>query len=130
MSYSVSSVRGDIFGGVTAAVVALPLALAFGVASGAGPIAELYGAIAEGVFEAVFSGTPAQVLGPTGLPDLRIPFPTIINLTSIVQPACVLVLLGSIGSLLTPLVADFITRTQYKSDRELIGQNIGNMVTS
>ena len=36
---SFSNLRGDIFGGLTAAVVALPLALAFGVASGAGPVA-------------------------------------------------------------------------------------------
>jgi sulfate permease, SulP family len=58
--------RGDIYGGVTAAVVALPLALAFGVASGVGPIAGLYGAIAVGFFAAVFGGTPVQVSGPTG----------------------------------------------------------------
>jgi SulP family sulfate permease len=60
------SLRGDIFGGLTAAVVALPLALAFGVASGAGPIAGLYGAIAVGFFASLFGGTPAQVSGPTG----------------------------------------------------------------
>ena len=61
-----SNLRGDIFGGLTAAVVALPLALAFGVASGAGPLAGLYGAILVGFFSAVFGGTPAQVSGPTG----------------------------------------------------------------
>lgn len=61
-----ASLRGDIFGGLTAAVVALPLALAFGVASGAGPMAGLYGAIAVGFFASVFGGTPAQVSGPTG----------------------------------------------------------------
>lgn len=60
------NIRGDIYGGITAAVVALPLALAFGVASGAGPIAGLYGAIAVGFFAAVFGGTPAQISGPTG----------------------------------------------------------------
>lgn len=60
------NIRGDIYGGVTAAVVALPLALAFGVASGAGPIAGLYGAIAVGFFAAIFGGTPAQISGPTG----------------------------------------------------------------
>jgi SulP family sulfate permease len=60
------SIRGDLFGGVTAAVVALPLALAFGVASGIGPIAGVYGAIAVGFFAAVFGGTPTQVSGPTG----------------------------------------------------------------
>ena len=63
---SVASIRGDIYGGITAAVVALPLALAFGVASGIGPIAGLYGAIAVGFFAAVFGGTPSQVSGPTG----------------------------------------------------------------
>ncbi len=61
-----SNIRGDIFGGLTAAVVALPLALAFGVASGVGPIAGLYGAIAVGFFAAVFGGTNSQVSGPTG----------------------------------------------------------------
>lgn len=60
------NVRGDIYGGLTAAVVALPLALAFGVASGAGPIAGLYGAIAVGFFAALFGGTPSQISGPTG----------------------------------------------------------------
>lgn len=58
--------KGDIFGGLTAAVVALPLALAFGVASGVGPIAGLYGAIAVGFFAAAFGGTPTNVSGPTG----------------------------------------------------------------
>ena len=64
--FRLDNLRGDIFGGLTAAVVALPLALAFGVASGAGPIAGLYGAIAVGLFAALFGGTPAQVSGPTG----------------------------------------------------------------
>jgi SulP family sulfate permease len=63
---SFANLKGDIFGGLTAAVVALPLALAFGVASGVGPIAGLYGAIAVGFFAAVFGGTPSQVSGPTG----------------------------------------------------------------
>jgi SulP family sulfate permease len=60
------NLRGDLFGGLTAAVVALPLALAMGVASGAGPIAGIYGAIFVGFFAALFGGTPAQVSGPTG----------------------------------------------------------------
>jgi SulP family sulfate permease len=61
-----NNIKGDIFGGLTAAVVALPLALAFGVSSGAGPIAGLYGAIFVGFFAAIFGGTPSQVSGPTG----------------------------------------------------------------
>ncbi|MEM7793550.1 MAG: SulP family inorganic anion transporter, partial [Cyanobacteria bacterium P01_C01_bin.118] len=62
----INNLRGDFFGGLTAAVVALPLALAFGVASGAGPIAGLYGAISVGFLAALFGGTPCQVSGPTG----------------------------------------------------------------
>ncbi len=61
-----NNIRGDIYGGLTAAVVALPLALAMGVSSGAGPIAGIYGAIFVGFFAALFGGTPSQVSGPTG----------------------------------------------------------------
>jgi MFS superfamily sulfate permease-like transporter len=58
--------HGDLYGGVTAGVVALPLALAFGEASGAGPIAGLWGAIIVGLFASLFGGTDSQVSGPTG----------------------------------------------------------------
>ena len=64
--FDFSHLRGDIFGGLTAGVVALPLALAFGEASGAGPIAGVYGAIIVGFFAALFGGTPSQISGPTG----------------------------------------------------------------
>ncbi|MBM3464669.1 MAG: SulP family inorganic anion transporter [Armatimonadetes bacterium] len=59
---------GDFFGGLTAAIVALPLALGFGVASGLqnGAVHGLYGAILVGFFAALWGGTPAQVSGPTG----------------------------------------------------------------
>jgi SulP family sulfate permease len=269
---------GDLFGGATTAVVALPLALAFGVASGVGPIAGLYGAIAVGFFAAVFGGTSSQVSGPTGpmtvvmaaivaqhadnlpeafsivflggliqigfgllklgrfvsytpysvvsgfmsgigiiiiliqtlpffgldvvpggpmgsihawsriplalnadaliiacaslgimsfwperlqrllpsplaalmvgtalafflfsqapvigvvptgIPEFTLPTFSLVELPDIVQPAFILALLGSIDSLLTSLVADSITRTRHNSDKELIGQGIGNMV--
>ncbi len=275
---SMETLRGDIFGGVTAAVVALPLALAFGVASGISPIAGLYGAIAVGFFAAVFGGTSSQVSGPTGpmtvvmavivagnatnlgdaftivflggllqvlfglirvgryvsytpysvvsgfmsgigiiiiliqalpmfglaavpggpigairawpaipemfnphavavgglslvvmifwpgkwqrvlpqplaalligtvaallvfrdtpvigevptgLPELLIPAIGVGDIPRLLQPALILALLGSIDSLLTSLVADSITRTRHNSNRELIGQGIGNMV--
>ncbi len=58
--------KGDLFGGLTAAIVALPLALAFGVASGAGALAGLWGAILVGFFAALLGGTRHQVSGPTG----------------------------------------------------------------
>ncbi len=58
--------RGDLFGGVTAAIVSLPLALAFGVASGAGPEAGLYGAVLVGFWAALFGGTRTLISEPTG----------------------------------------------------------------
>jgi SulP family sulfate permease len=58
--------RGDLFGGVTAAVIALPMALAFGVASGAGAASGLYGAVIVGFFAALFGGTPTLISEPTG----------------------------------------------------------------
>jgi len=64
--YDPKNLRGDIFGGLTAGIVALPLALAFGVQSGMGAIAGLYGAIALGIFAAIFGGTRQQISGPTG----------------------------------------------------------------
>ncbi len=45
-----SNIKGDAFGGITAGIVALPLALAFGVSSGLGPSAGLYGAIFSKLF--------------------------------------------------------------------------------
>ncbi len=64
--FDLSNLKGDLFGGLTAGIVALPLALAFGEASGAGPIAGLWGAIFVGFFAALFGGTGSQVSGPTG----------------------------------------------------------------
>ena len=66
LDYDLDTFRGDLFGGVTAAVVGLPVALAFGVVSGLGALAGIYGAIAVGFFAAVFGGTRSQISGPTG----------------------------------------------------------------
>lgn len=60
-----SNFKGDAFGGLTAGIVALPLALAFGVSSGLGPSAGLYGAIFISFFAALFGGTNTQISGPT-----------------------------------------------------------------
>lgn len=59
------NLRGDLFGGLTAGIVALPLALAFGVSSGLGPSAGLYGAIVISFLAALFGGTQTQISGPT-----------------------------------------------------------------
>lgn len=59
------NIKGDAFGGITAGIVALPLALAFGVSSGLGPSAGLYGAIIIAFFASLFGGTDTQISGPT-----------------------------------------------------------------
>lgn len=66
MALDTSNLKGDLSGGLIAAIIALPLALAFGVQSGLGAAAGLYGAIAVGIFAALFGGTPTQASGPTG----------------------------------------------------------------
>ncbi|MCY3998056.1 MAG: SulP family inorganic anion transporter [Flavobacteriaceae bacterium] len=65
MKLSFTHFKGDLFGGLTAGIVALPLALAFGVSSGLGPSAGLYGAIVISFLAALFGGTPTQISGPT-----------------------------------------------------------------
>lgn len=71
-----SNVKGDLFGGVTAGIVALPLALAFGIqafsgvsdpqAASLGAYVGLTGAMLLGFFAALFGGTHSQISGPTG----------------------------------------------------------------
>ncbi|WP_062521266.1 SulP family inorganic anion transporter [Demequina silvatica] len=58
--------RGDVLAGVSVGVVALPLALGFGVTSGAGAEAGLVTAIVAGLVAALFGGSGVQVSGPTG----------------------------------------------------------------
>ena len=58
--------RRDLIAGVTVAVVALPLALAFGISSGLGAGAGLVTAVVAGVLAASFGGSNVQVGGPTG----------------------------------------------------------------
>jgi SulP family sulfate permease len=58
--------RTDLLAGITVGIVALPLALAFGVSSGVGAEAGLITAIVAGLVAAVMGGSPVQVSGPTG----------------------------------------------------------------
>lgn len=63
--FDLSNIKGDFLGGLTAGIVALPLALAFGDQTALGPMAGLYGAIALAILAALFGGTATQVSGPT-----------------------------------------------------------------
>jgi SulP family sulfate permease len=68
--FDFSHVKNDLIGGLTSAVVALPLALGFGILAyngdPRGAVAGLYGAIFTGFLASFFGGTPRQITGPTG----------------------------------------------------------------
>jgi SulP family sulfate permease len=64
--YTAGKFRQDLLAGLTVAAVALPLALAFGVASGATAAAGLVTAILSGLIIGALSGAPYQISGPTG----------------------------------------------------------------
>lgn len=87
-------------------------------------------ALLAGSLVAFFFLPGVPVLGdiPTGLPAPHLPTVTFGTVSDVVQSALVLAVLGSIDSLLTSLIADNITQTHHDSDRELIGQGIGNAV--
>ena len=60
-----TNIRVDILAGITVAIIALPLALAFGEISQLGPIAGIWGAIAGGIVGGLFGGCMVGVSGPT-----------------------------------------------------------------
>lgn len=64
--YSRATLQKDVLAGITVAAVALPLALAFGVASGADAAAGLVTAILAGIVMGLLGGAPYQISGPTG----------------------------------------------------------------
>jgi len=87
-------------------------------------------ALAVGTLLVVWVFTSAPVLGsiPQGFPSPRLPAFALEALPGMIKSALVLAFLGSIDSLLTSLIADNVTQTHHDSDRELIGQGIGNTV--
>jgi len=94
VNYDLDTLRGDLFGGVTSMVVALPLSLGFGIASGLGAAAGLYGAIAVGFFAAAFGGTRAQISGPTAPMTVAMAVIVTIYSTNLTEALTVVVLAG------------------------------------
>ena len=114
MQQRLRTFKGDLFGGATAAVVGLPVALGFGEASGLGALAGLYGAIAVGFFAAVFGGTRSQISGPTG--PMAVAMAVVVTLhadnlaaafTIVIMAGLFQVLLGVVG------IGRFIAFTPY-----------------
>lgn len=64
--YSKSTLQADVIAGVTVGLVALPLAMAFGIASGVTPQAGIYTAIVAGFLVSLLGGSKIQIGGPTG----------------------------------------------------------------
>lgn len=65
-SYNTRTALADLFAGVTVGVVALPLAMAFAIASGVGPERGLYTAVVAGFLISALGGSRVQIGGPTG----------------------------------------------------------------
>ncbi|TYT76056.1 SulP family inorganic anion transporter [Desulfobotulus mexicanus] len=76
----------------------------------------------------IIAGFKVPVIGeiPMGLPDLTLPLFSMETLKPVIVAGVTLALLGSIDSLLTSLVADSVTGTRHNSNRELVGQGLGN----
>ena len=113
-SYSLETLRGDLFGGITASVVGLPVALAFGVASGLGPLAGLYGAVAVGFFAAVFGGTRSQISGPTAPMAVAMAVVVTTQAEGLVDAFTIVVMAGFIQVLLGVMrIGRFVSYTPY-----------------
>ena len=112
--YNFKTMFGDVLGGITAAVVGLPVALAFGVSSGLGPAAGIYGAVAVGFFAAVFGGTRSLISGPTG--SMTVAMAVIVTSYSqnMAQAFTIVIMAGLIQMLFGFLrIGRFVTYTPY-----------------
>ena len=113
-NYNLQIFRGDVFGGITAAVVGLPVALAFGVASGLGAVAGIYGAISVGFFAAVFGGTRSQISGPTGPMAVAMAVVVTANADNLAEAFTIVIMAGLIQILLGVLrIGRFVAYTPY-----------------
>ncbi|MBN3928249.1 SulP family inorganic anion transporter [Streptomyces verrucosisporus] len=146
--------RQDLLAGLTVAIVALPLALGFGVSSGLGPEAGLATAVAAVMLAgarwrptvpfsvvAVAAATAvtevlrldgAEPIGdlPPGLPAPSLSLLDLSALSSLLAPAVAVAALAALESLLSASVADGMTVGQrHDPDRELFGQGLANIAS-
>ena len=116
LNFDFKNLRGDIFGGLTSTVVGLPIALAFGVASGLGALAGLYGAIAVGFFAAFFGGTRSQISGPTGPMAIVMSAVVATHAENLAQAFAIVILAGVIQILLGIFkIGRFVSFTPYSA---------------
>ena len=114
LHYGFDRFRGDVFGGAMSMVVSLPLALAYGIASGMGAAAGLYGAIAVGFFAAVFGSTRSQISGPTAPMTVAMAVIVSSHATSLAEALAIVVLAGLLQILLGLLrIGRFVVYTPH-----------------
>lgn len=115
LNLSAEQLRGDVFGGLTAAVVMLPLSLAFGVASGLGAIAGLYGAVAVGLLAAISGGTRTQISGPTAPLSVAMSVVVIDYADGDIKKALAIVVLAGVVQVLLGVLrlGSFVSYTPY-----------------
>ena len=125
--YIPEAVSGINFSAVTIGLVTLAVVFTWPKELGRylpAPLAALIAGTVLGMF------LNAPILGdiPSGLPSLHVPELDRAALLLVLEAGAILAALGAIDSLLTSLVADNVTRTRHDSNRELIGQGIGNTI--
>ena len=114
LSYDWRRLSGDVFGGVAAAVTVLPMALAYGVVTGLGPVAGMYGAIAVGFFAAVFGGTPARIAYPSSAMVVAMVVVLTQHANTLAEAFTIVMLAGLIQIALGALrIGRFVTYTPY-----------------
>ena len=114
LRYELRTLRGDVLGGVTAAVVGLPVALAFGLAAGLGPAAGIYGAISVGFFAAVFGGTRSLISGPTGSMTVAMAVIVAAHADNIAEAFTIVIMAGLIQIMFGLLrIGRYVTYTPY-----------------
>ncbi|MCY3923949.1 MAG: SulP family inorganic anion transporter [bacterium] len=112
--YSRDDLRCDVLGGITAGVVGLPLALAFGEGSGLGAVAGLYAAVSMGLFAALFGGTQTLVSGPTAPMTVAVSVIVATQTESVTEVFAIAVMAGVLQILLGALrLGRFIAYTPY-----------------
>ncbi|MCY3561317.1 MAG: SulP family inorganic anion transporter [bacterium] len=114
LRYSSDDLRSDVLGGITAGVVGLPLALAFGEGSGLGAVAGLYAAVSMGLFAALFGGTQTLVSGPTAPMTVAVSVIVATQVESVTEVFAIAVMAGVLQILLGALrLGRFIAYTPY-----------------
>ena len=114
INYDLRTLKGDLYGGITATFVCLPIALAFGVTSGLGAAAGVYGAIGAGLFAAIFGGTNGQITKPTAPMTIAMAVILTTHAESVSEAFTIVIMAGILQIILGLIrIGRFVTYTPY-----------------